>query len=284
MPEKFAPNANLVTSEYIEFYANLYKTSFDIKKVESLANDIQLPLHFLDFKIGQCSKGTIQKIGVLSCLYVDAQVIIMDEPTTGLDIISRYSLKAILHKYSKEKTIKENPNLKMILQNDFDDVDFLDSKNVIKKAVQKKQDILQQFYKSDVPNLEKNHNIDIIQSSSLAELMVCRFITLADAYKKCNDKDVLEKDIHNLLFTQRANSDSVKNNNLWLLDARWQYSKHIESDNSINDIFQNLTIEELYERHNLTLTDDERANIKKSISQALNSELIEEKSYKYFQH
>ncbi len=29
----------------------------------------------------------------------------MDEPTTGLDIISRYSLKAILHKYSKEKTI-----------------------------------------------------------------------------------------------------------------------------------------------------------------------------------
>ena len=105
MPEKFAPNANLVTSEYIEFYANLYKTKFDIKKVESLANDIQLPLQFLNLKIGQCSKGTIQKIGILACLYVDAQVIIMDEPTTGLDIISRYSLKAILNKYSKEKTI-----------------------------------------------------------------------------------------------------------------------------------------------------------------------------------
>jgi ABC-2 type transport system ATP-binding protein len=105
MPEKFAPNINLTGYEYIEFYAKLYKTSFETEKVNKIAEGIELPLNFLQLKIGECSKGTIQKIGILACLYVDAQVIILDEPTTGLDILSRYSLKKILQKYSISKTI-----------------------------------------------------------------------------------------------------------------------------------------------------------------------------------
>lgn len=105
MPEKFSPNSNLTGTEYIKFYANLYNIPFDRKKSENLANEIQMPKNFLDLKIGQCSKGTIQKIGILACLYVEAKVIIMDEPTTGLDIISRHSLKTILQKYSQDRTI-----------------------------------------------------------------------------------------------------------------------------------------------------------------------------------
>lgn len=105
MPEKFAPNSNITGYEYIKFYAKLYNVKFDINNIHQIAQDIELSQNFLKLKIGQCSKGTIQKIGVLACLYVEAKIVILDEPTTGLDILSRYSLKKMLQKYSIKQTI-----------------------------------------------------------------------------------------------------------------------------------------------------------------------------------
>lgn len=105
MPEKFAPNSHITGYEYIQFYANLYKKKFDAALARKIAKEIELPQDFLKLKIGQCSKGTVQKIGILACLYIKAEVVILDEPTSGLDILSRYSLKKMLQKYGAEQTI-----------------------------------------------------------------------------------------------------------------------------------------------------------------------------------
>jgi len=68
-----------------------------------------------------------------------------------------------------------------------------------------------------------------------------------------------------------------------LLDVNkrlWQVEDDIR-DKELKQDFDKVFIELARKVYRLN---DERANIKKSISQALNSELIEEKSYKYFQH
>jgi hypothetical protein len=183
------------------------------------------------------------------------------------DIISSNLQEDIAQK-QKDDSLRENPHLKLILD-EYDKSLFLNKSQAVEKAAREKEDILQPYFssKTDTDELFKDENneknINIIQQSALAELMITRFRTLEDAYTKCNSKDVAEKDIHNILFTQKTNSNSIKNNNLWLLDARWQYSKHIESDNSINDIFSELSIEKLYEKHNLQLTEDDKNNIEK---------------------
>jgi ABC-2 type transport system ATP-binding protein len=105
MPERFSPNANITGYEYIKTYAKIYNTPFSKEKVNDIAQDISLDLPFLNLKTKECSKGTIQKIGILACVYVNAKVIILDEPTSGLDILARRNLKKALLKHSKEKTI-----------------------------------------------------------------------------------------------------------------------------------------------------------------------------------
>ena len=105
MPECFSPNINITGYEYIKTYANIYNTPFDKQKVNSIADSISLDLSFLNLKTKECSKGTVQKIGILACLYVNAKVIILDEPTSGLDILARRNLKHALVQYSENKTI-----------------------------------------------------------------------------------------------------------------------------------------------------------------------------------
>jgi len=89
MPERFSPNANITGYEYIKTYAKIYNSPFEKENL----------------KTKECSKGTIQKIGILACIYVNVRVVILDEPTSGLDILARKNLKKALVKHSKEKTI-----------------------------------------------------------------------------------------------------------------------------------------------------------------------------------
>ncbi len=105
MPERFSPNINITAYEYLETYTKLYFTPFEKEKIHELAKDLELNIDFLKLKIRECSKGTVQKIGLLGCLFVKASVIILDEPTSGLDIIARYNLKKALVKFSQNKTI-----------------------------------------------------------------------------------------------------------------------------------------------------------------------------------
>jgi len=105
MPERFSPNTNITGYEYIKTYSRIYNTPFKKEKVDDIAQDISLDLPFLNLRTKECSKGTIQKIGILACIYVNVKVVILDEPTSGLDILARRNLKKALVKHSKEKTI-----------------------------------------------------------------------------------------------------------------------------------------------------------------------------------
>lgn len=57
---------------------------------------------FLDKKLGNLSGGTRQKVNIVLTFMFDAQVLILDEPTAGLDPISMIDLKQLI-KEEKEK-------------------------------------------------------------------------------------------------------------------------------------------------------------------------------------
>lgn len=105
IPERFSPNPNITGYEYIKAYSNIYKTPVVKEKVDELAKDVGLDLKFLELKTKECSKGTVQKFGIVACLYVNARVVIMDEPTSGLDILARRQLKNALIKQAESKAI-----------------------------------------------------------------------------------------------------------------------------------------------------------------------------------
>ena len=56
-------------------------------------------------KIGQLSKGYRQRVGLAAALLHDPEVLILDEPTTGLDPNQLIEIRKLIRRIGKEKTI-----------------------------------------------------------------------------------------------------------------------------------------------------------------------------------
>lgn len=98
---------HLTAEESLFFYASLFglKPSAIKKKAHELLDRFGI-LHAKDRKLQTYSKGMRQRLGFAQCLINDPQVIILDEPMSGLDPIGRKEFRdTILELKSKGKTI-----------------------------------------------------------------------------------------------------------------------------------------------------------------------------------
>jgi Cu-processing system ATP-binding protein len=114
--------ANLTVSELIAMVKNLRP---------KMANDLDLIAlfsleSFLDKKLGNLSGGTKQKVNILLTFMFDSDLIILDEPTTGLDPISLIHLKEIIQKEKdKGKTIIITTHIMSFVEEVADEIVFL---------------------------------------------------------------------------------------------------------------------------------------------------------------
>ena len=83
----------------LEYLLGLYKTSVPKRQIEELAQRLRLDL---DRKVKELSKGNKQKVGIILALAPKAELLIMDEPTAGLDPLIMTDFYNILHKEQKE--------------------------------------------------------------------------------------------------------------------------------------------------------------------------------------
>jgi zinc transport system ATP-binding protein len=75
------------------------------KEVKEILNSIGLKEEILEKKIGDLSSGQFQRILVGWALVGNPQVLLFDEPTTGIDISGQESIYELLEKLRKEKNL-----------------------------------------------------------------------------------------------------------------------------------------------------------------------------------
>lgn len=81
---------------------------------------------FLKQKLGNLSGGTKQKVNLVLTFMFDSELIILDEPTTGLDPISLIHLKEIIQKEKqKGKTILITSHIMSFVEEISDEIVFL---------------------------------------------------------------------------------------------------------------------------------------------------------------
>ena len=113
---------NLTVNELIAMVKNLRpKESRDIDLINLFSLE-----PFLDKKLGNLSGGTKQKVNIVLTFMFDSELIILDEPTTGLDPISLIHLKEIIQKEkSKGKTILITTHIMSFVEEVADEIVFL---------------------------------------------------------------------------------------------------------------------------------------------------------------
>ncbi len=96
LPEKFSPPYYLTGRDFLKYMLELYEVAYDESKVKQMLNTLDLVSESLNKSVGQLSKGMAQKLGLAACLLSDRELLILDEPMSGLDPKARAYLKRYL--------------------------------------------------------------------------------------------------------------------------------------------------------------------------------------------
>jgi len=96
LPEKFQPSRYLKGLEYLTLALSYYGSKLDIEKAKAGAAGLDLDPNVLGSRVGSYSKGMGQKLGLLGAFMVDATLLVLDEPMSGLDPSARIKLKNML--------------------------------------------------------------------------------------------------------------------------------------------------------------------------------------------
>ena len=97
----------LTATEILDFYARLYGIDADERKkrVDMWLERVGLG-HARNKRLGQFSKGMLQRIGLAQALIGDPQLVILDEPQSGLDPIGRRDVADIIREAQNQgKTV-----------------------------------------------------------------------------------------------------------------------------------------------------------------------------------
>ena len=98
MSQRFGLYTDLTVRENIDFYADLYRVPRQerVRRIERLYQFSGLG-PFEDRLAGQLSGGMQQKLGLCAALIHEPDILLLDEPTFGVDPISRRDLWLIVH-------------------------------------------------------------------------------------------------------------------------------------------------------------------------------------------
>lgn len=132
---------NLTVSELI----NMIKNLRDEEAQDSMLIELFGLGSFLNSKLGTLSGGTKQKVNLVLAFMFNSPLMVLDEPTTGLDPVSLIHLKDLIRKKGEEgKTIIITSHIMSFVEEMADEIIFL-LEGVI-------------YFKGNIPSLKKQTN------------------------------------------------------------------------------------------------------------------------------
>lgn len=103
LPEDNPLYTDLTPREYLRFRARIYDVE-DPHAIDRIAETTGI-IQVLDRPIHQLSKGYRQRVGLAAALLHDPEILILDEPTTGLDPLQILEIRSLIQRLAEKKTV-----------------------------------------------------------------------------------------------------------------------------------------------------------------------------------
>ena len=106
LPETPPLYSDMIVSDYLNFAAGI--RGVDTKRISSSVDRVIEKCSLKDVShriIGRLSKGYQQRVGLAQCMVHDPEILILDEPTIGLDPIQIIEIRKLIQELTAEHTI-----------------------------------------------------------------------------------------------------------------------------------------------------------------------------------
>lgn len=104
LPEHNSLYTDMYVKEYLQFVGSLYAVPALKERIEETIRKVKLEAE-QHKKIEELSKGYRQRVGLAAAIIHDPEVLILDEPTTGLDPNQLAEIRSLIMKIGREKTV-----------------------------------------------------------------------------------------------------------------------------------------------------------------------------------
>lgn len=104
LPENNPLYLDMYVREYLEFVGKIYKVPNLKQRIDEMIQQVGLEVE-QNKKIGMLSKGYRQRVGLAQAIIHDPEVLILDEPTTGLDPNQLVEIRELIKNIGKSKTV-----------------------------------------------------------------------------------------------------------------------------------------------------------------------------------
>ncbi|HSN07456.1 MAG TPA: gliding motility-associated ABC transporter ATP-binding subunit GldA [Hanamia sp.] len=221
LPEGNPLYYEMYVREYLQFMAGIHEVKTGIKKRMEEVIDLTGLRPESNKKTGQLSKGYKQRVGLAAALLHDPKILILDEPTTGLDPNQIVEIRQLIKELGKNKTVLFSSHILQEVESVCDRVIIINKGKIVA------DDTLTNLQSSNI-----SAHIILVEFGSKANMALLQNLPLVD--------EVLEN--QNQYQLQTSDPEKVKK---LLLEFSLQNNLDILSlktkSKSLEEVFRNLT-------------------------------------------
>lgn len=222
LPEHNPLYLEMYVREFLEFVGGIYNLGKNIKeRVEEIIELTGLTKE-ANKKIGQLSKGYRQRVGIAQALIHDPKVLILDEPTTGLDPNQLEEIRQLIKKIGQKKIV-------MLSTHIMQEVEAICSRVIIINSGKIVAD-------------DKTENLHSLQTNSNQYLVEFnKEVNIHEIKNLNNIRNVSYNDNNTYTITSKSNADIRETIFKWAVDNDYMVLTIRKVDNNLEQIFHDLT-------------------------------------------
>jgi ABC-2 type transport system ATP-binding protein len=218
LPEHNPLYSDMYVKEYLYMTASIYKVS---QKKQAVSKAIEMTGLSLECnkKIGNLSKGYRQRVGLAQNLLHNPEVLILDEPTTGLDPNQIVDIRNLIKEMGKEKTVMLSSHIMQEVEAICDNIIIINQGEIVANETT-----------SSLKISDKVTEIEFLENADVDILRKAPFVEKCDTAESCKFliKGVDNKDIRAELFGWAVE------NNMTIISMR-------QKEHRLEDVFRLIT-------------------------------------------